>query len=88
MEAAVTALKNKKTYILRPSLIAGERKEQRAGEDSAQWIFKKLNFLFQGPLKKYGAVEAKQIAYAMAKNALGNAASIQIIESDKIQEIV
>ncbi|MFQ3214096.1 MAG: hypothetical protein ACI9XJ_002705 [Marivirga sp.] len=86
MEDAVIALKNTRTFILRPSLIAGERKEQRAGEDSAQWVFKKLNFLFQGPLKKYGAVEAKQIAYTMVKNALDNESSIQIIESDKIQE--
>lgn len=87
MEDAVKALKNKKTYIIRPSLISGERKEQRAGEETAQWVFNKLNFLFKGPLKKYGAVEAKQIAYAMMQNALTNDAPFEIIESDKIQEI-
>lgn len=87
MEDAVKAIKNNRTYIFRPSLIAGERNEERAGEQVAQWFFDKLGFIFKGPLKKYSAVEAKQIAYAMFKNAQTNKASFQIFESDIIQEI-
>ena len=87
MEDAVKAIKNKRTYIFRPSLIAGNRNEERAGEKTAQWIFDKLDFVFKGPLKKYGAVDAKQIASAMQKTVAQKQEAFLIIESDKIQEI-
>ena len=87
MEDAVKALKNKRTYIFRPSLITGSRNEERSGEKTAIWVFDKLDFLFKGPLKKYGSVAASQIAYAMNKMVAESTESFLVLESDKIQKV-
>jgi nucleoside-diphosphate-sugar epimerase len=51
--------------IIRPSLILGPRNKFRLGEFILQKLFKNLSFLFQGSLKKYRAIDAKDIAKAM-----------------------
>ena len=51
--------------IIRPSLILGPRKKFRLGEFILQKLFKNLSFLFQGSLKQYRAIDAKDIAKAM-----------------------
>lgn len=65
MEQAVLKFAIENTYILQPSLIDGDRKENRTGE----WIFKKLgrafSFLQLGPLKKYQPISPQKIATAM-----------------------
>jgi hypothetical protein len=43
----------------------GIRNKFRLGEFIGQKLFKSLSFLFQGPLKKYRVIEAKNIAKAM-----------------------
>jgi len=50
------------TYILRPSMITGNRKEHRGGEKMAIALFKMFNWITP---KKYRAVEAKAIAQRM-----------------------
>jgi uncharacterized protein YbjT (DUF2867 family) len=62
MERAVLDLKIDKTYILRPSLIIGDRKEHRGGEGFAKVLFKLFNPIIP---KKYKGVEAKTIASKM-----------------------
>ncbi|GAB3332364.1 oxidoreductase [Marivirga atlantica] len=86
-EDAVKSLKINRTYIHRPSLITGERNEKRSGEATAKWLMTKLDFIFKGPLKKYGPVSAKQIAHAMKHFALNSSENFKVIESDKIQEV-
>ena len=51
--------------IIRPSFLLGDRKEFRLGEIIGKTIFKKLSFLFQGPLRKFRAIESKNVAKAM-----------------------
>ena len=51
--------------IIRPSLILGPRNKFRLGEFILQKLFKNLSFLFQGSLKQYRAIDAKDIAKAM-----------------------
>lgn len=83
MEHAVLEAGITRTYLLRPSFIAGNRKELRAGERIGLKIFKILQFLFVGKLKKYRAVEASAIAakmIALCNSKLESA----IIESDQI----
>lgn len=87
MEDAVKALKNKRTYIFRPSLIEGSRNEERSGEKAAQWIFNKFDFIFKGPLKKYGSVPAFKIAKAMNYIVRENDEEYKVLESDEIKEI-
>lgn len=65
MENAVLSQKIERTYILRPSLIRGNRKEKRFGEDFANAIFSVLNFLMVGGLKKYRSIKAETISNAL-----------------------
>ena len=51
--------------IIRPSFLLGDRKEFRLGEIIGKTIFKKLSFLFQGSLRKFRAIESKNVAKAM-----------------------
>lgn len=56
-------------YIFRPSMILGDRKEKRPLEKVLQVIFKVINPLFIGTLKKYRGCEAENIARAMVNAA-------------------
>jgi hypothetical protein len=73
-------------YILRPSIIGGNRNENRPMEKIGMAIFKLLQPLMQGKLKKYRLIEAENIAKAMMHLA-NEKPEIHIIESDKIQEL-
>lgn len=67
MERDVLSQEIDHTYLLRPSLITGNRKEKRSMEKIGAAIFKVLGFLLIGPLKKYRAIEADSIAAAMIR---------------------
>ena len=86
MEQAVLSEKIPNTYILRPSIIGGNRNENRPMEKIGQAIFKLLQPLMVGKLKKYRIIEAENIAKAMLHLA-NEKPEIHIIESDKIQEL-
>jgi uncharacterized protein YbjT (DUF2867 family) len=86
MEQAVLSEKIKHTYILRPSIIGGNRHENRPMEKIGIAIFKLLQPLMVGKLKKYRLIEAENIAKAMIYQA-NEKPELQIIESDKIQEM-
>jgi len=75
------------TIILRPSLLLGKRKEFRLGEIIGAFFMKTFSFLFIGNLKKYKAIESKDVAKAMFNIAQQNYKGFHIIESDSIQEI-
>ena len=83
MEQAVLEANIEYTYILRPSIISGNRKEKRLGEKIGIFLFKLLKPFFFGKLKKYRAVEAKTIAHRMIQLCNSNDKS-QIVESDAI----
>ena len=86
MEQAVLAEKINYTYILRPSLITGGRKEKRTGEKIAINVFKLINPLMIGPLKKYKSINADSIAQALIYVA-NNDHDKSIIASDEIKTI-
>lgn len=86
MEQAVLSEKIKHTYILRPSIIGGNRNENRPMEKIGIAIFKLLQPLMVGKLKKYRIIEAENISKAMIYLA-NEKPGLQIIESDKIQEL-
>ena len=83
MEDAVQSAGIERTYILRPSIIYGGRKEKRSGEKMGIAVFKALKFLFIGRLKKYRAVDANDIAKCMIQLANSGEAS-KVVESDGI----
>jgi len=80
MEHAVLTAEIEHTYILRPSFIAGNRQEHRAGEELGIAVFKCLKFFIP---KKYRAVEARAIALKMIELCNSKAPS-KIIESNEI----
>ncbi|WP_417885424.1 NAD(P)H-binding protein [Zunongwangia sp.] len=75
-----------KLYILRPSLITGNRGEVRFFEKLGQSIFSVLNPLLIGKLKKYRSISAEKIAKAMLYVA-NNSYSNIIIKSDEISSL-
>ena len=86
MENAVLQQKIPETYILRPSLISGNREEKRPFEFIWKQVMKVANFIMLGPLKKFRSISAETIAKAMKTLAL-NSYSDKIIESEKIKKI-
>jgi len=75
------------TYILRPSIIGGNRKENRLLEKIGLVIFKIIQPLFIGKLKQYKIIKAEEIAQAMLNLANSKTSKEKIITSDKIREI-
>ncbi len=65
MEVEVLKRNIPETYILQPSLIAGDRVESRPWERLAMKVMDLLNPLFIGGLKKYRSIKPKTIARAM-----------------------
>ncbi len=86
MEEAVIKLGLPKTHILQPSLIAGKRKEKRAGEWVAKQLMKVLNLVMVGPLRKYRSIHPKTIAKAMVWLA-NNSNDRLRVASDEIKRI-
>ncbi len=86
MERDVLLEKIKNTHILQPSIIKGKRKEQRIGETIGLALFKVVQPLFFGKLKKYKITEAEHIAQAMI-NLANSTSTKQIISSNEIEEI-
>lgn len=83
MEKLVVNAEVEQTFILRPSFIAGNRKEQRWMEQIGLKVFKLIQVLFIGKLKKYRAVEASDIAKRMIALCNSDKPS-SILESNEI----
>lgn len=64
-EKAMSAVGVNALYIYRPSLIVGDRKDYRALEKLGAFLFKGLNFLMWGGMKKYRSVDGMKIAAKM-----------------------
>ena len=86
MEQAVLNQNIPHTYILRPSLILGQRNEKRFGESLGVVVFKLVNVFLIGRLKKYRSIEADCIADAMITLA-ESLPDLQIVPSDLIQKL-
>lgn len=86
MELAVSDKNIPHTYILRPSLILGQRMEKRISESLGAVVLKVTNSLLVGKMKKYRAIEADCIAAAMIQLAFSRPPS-GVVLSDKLQEL-
>ena len=65
LERDVSFLDYRTIYIFRPSLLRGDRKENRPGEKFAQFLTRIIPFI--GPWKKYRPIHADKVADAMMK---------------------
>lgn len=82
MEQAVLAKKIKKTHILQPSIIAGNRKEKRIGEKIGLLVINFLQPLFFGKLRKYTVTDAEDIATVMIHLANSKVTKTRIISTE------
>lgn len=83
MERDVLAQQIEHTHLLQPSLIVGNRKEKRMGEDLSKQLMKVFGFLI--PVR-YKMIEAKTIAQSMMQIAR-KPTKEHVIPSDKIRQI-
>ena len=74
-------------HIYRPALLTGDRKEKRSSEPFLIGLFKLINPLLLGSLRKYRSIPAKTVAAAMYKQSLINQEGIFIHPSDEIKEL-
>ncbi len=86
MEGAVLDMKIRKTHILRPSLIAGDRDESRPMETASKQFMKLVNPFLKGKLKKYQSIHPDEIVRTMVYLANNNYDEI-ILESDEIKKL-
>ncbi|MFN8237615.1 MAG: oxidoreductase [Chitinophagales bacterium] len=87
VEDAIGKLNFDAFHILQPSLIIGERKENRMGEGIAQKLSPVYDALMFGPLTKYKSIKAEQIAKAMIHFSKSDAKGTLRHESDELQSI-
>lgn len=71
--------------IFRPSVLLGERNENRTLENIAKAGMKRSAVLLQGPLRKYRAIEAQTVAAGMLFAAQEERKGVSIFESDEIE---
>ncbi len=83
VEEAIKSISFASYHIFRPSLLLGDRIEERAGEGAATTFFKIFGFLV--PLK-YKAIESIKVARAMLATAKGNQTGFHIHESIELQK--
>ncbi|MEH7081835.1 oxidoreductase [Neobacillus drentensis] len=87
VEESLDNLSLPSVHIFRPSLLLGDRKEFRFGEKIAAKTSAIINVLMVGPLRTYKAIEAKNVATAMAVVARVGKSGMNIYPSDKIEQI-
>ena len=75
-----------KLSIIRPSILLGNRKENRIGEKIGIFVMNSLSPLFLGKMTKYKPIKVENVAKAMINITENNYQQI-IFESDKIVEI-
>lgn len=85
VENALSKLEFQNINIFRPSLLLGQREEQRIAEKVGAAVAKVINPLLVGGLKKYRAIQAETVARAMINVSLENRKGLQIIPSDILQ---
>jgi uncharacterized protein YbjT (DUF2867 family) len=85
MERDCSLLNFRKTIIMRPSILIGQRPQFRLGEKIGIIAIRIFAFLSFGTLNKYAGIRVERIAERMILEALSEAhAGVCIVESDEI----
>jgi uncharacterized protein YbjT (DUF2867 family) len=88
VEQAIRKISYTAFHVFRPSLLLGERTEHRVGEQVGAVAFAALKPVMIGPLRKYRAILASDVAKAMVRVAQMDLTGMNIFESQQIQLIV
>lgn len=84
METRLRQVPLRAVWILRPSLLLGERDELRVGERVAEVVMVPVAPLLIGPLRKYRPIRASTVARAMVHLALSDETG-GTLESDEVE---
>lgn len=87
MEAAVAQLGFASVLVFRPSLLLGERQEERRVEALASLAMRALEFTLVGPLRGYRAIPGEAVARAMVAAAEAPPPGVTIYPSDAIADL-
>lgn len=87
VEERLKKLRLRALYLLRPSLILGDRDERRLGEKLGIVVFRAVAPLMAGRLKKYRPVHASAIATCLIRSAKSGKTGVQVISSERIATI-
>jgi len=84
VERAIEALGYPSFKVFRPSLLLGNRSEQRNGEDAAKIFYKIFGLIIPA---KYKAIEARRVAQAMLAAATLKKSGMIVYESDAMRKM-
>ena len=87
-ERAIAAVGIRSLAFFRPSLLLGDREERRVGESLGKAVASTMRPLMLGPLARYRAIEARDVALAMVLVAASTPFGTHVIESDTIGKMV
>lgn len=85
LEEALGTLGYEALHLVRPSLLLGDRQENRMGEKIGEGIAKLFGPLMFGPLKKFKAIDSAQVANAMLAFGKSGEKGTCIHNSDALQ---
>ena len=88
MEEGVARAAVRSTYILRPSLLDGQREEFRLAEQVGTRALAVINPLMVGPLRRYRSISTRTVAGAMLACGEKDDPGLHIVESETIQDLV
>ena len=87
VERALQKIPFQAIHIYRPALLDGDRKEERSAENRMIGLFKLINPLLIGTLKKYRSIKIEKVADAMLIKGKSIENGVYIYSSDEIAEI-
>ncbi len=87
VEQAIKNIGFDTVHIFRPSILMGQRNENRLGERIGKLAFQTFSPLMLAGLKKYKPIKALTVATAMHNCAIEKSRGTQIHESDKIKQL-
>ena len=86
VESAISEISQYTTiHILRPSLLLGDRNENRTGEKIGSVAMRILRPILVGPFKNIRPIKAKTVAKAMLKAVESGARGVQLYTSSQIK---
>lgn len=88
LERDVIALDFDHTHIFQPSILLGNRNENRPIEKIGIKLFTVLNPLFFGGLQKYKGIEGKSVAKAMYNAAKNNSEKVKIYQWSEMNSLL
>jgi uncharacterized protein YbjT (DUF2867 family) len=88
VEQAIGKLGIPSVTFFRPSMLSGNREENRPGEKVALVIMNALSFLFIGPLKNYKAISVKKVAAAMLLHSKQDRSGVEVVLSGSMQDVI